>query len=114
MKEVYYAGLDVHKDTVQIAVLGSRGKEPVSSKCVPNNGIKIVKDLAKYQGNGTTVQAAYEAGCLGYTLYRTLEEFGFDCRVIPPNKVFHGGDGAVKTDYRDAVDLAWMPRRDEG
>jgi hypothetical protein len=74
MKEVYYAGLDVHKDTVQIAVLGSRGKEPVSSKRVPNNGIKIVKELAKYQGNGKTVQAANEAGCLGYTLYRTLTE----------------------------------------
>jgi hypothetical protein len=34
--------------------------------------------------------------------------------VIPPNKVFHGGDGAVKPDYRDAVDIAWMLRRDEG
>jgi hypothetical protein len=65
MKEVYYAGLDVHKDTVQIAILRSRGKKPVSSKCVPN-------------------------------------------------KVFHGGDEAVKTDYRDAVDIARMLRRDEG
>jgi hypothetical protein len=102
MKEVYYAGLDVHKDTVQLVVLGSRGKEPVSSKCVPNNGTKIVKELAKYQGNGKTARAAYEAGRLGYT------------RVIPPNKVFHDGDGAVKTDYCDAVDIAWMLRRNAG
>jgi transposase len=34
--------------------------------------------------------------------------------VIPPDKVFHGGDGAVKTDCRDAADIAWMLRRDEG
>jgi hypothetical protein len=46
MKAVYYAGLDVHKDTVQIVILGSRGKEPVSAKCLPNDGIKIVKELA--------------------------------------------------------------------
>jgi transposase len=114
MKEIYYAGLDVHKDTIQIAVLGSKGKEPISAKCLPNDGIKIVKELAKYQGKGKTVQAAYEAGCLGYTLYRTLTEFGIDCRVLPPNQIFHGGDESVKTDYRDAVDIAWMLRRDEG
>jgi transposase len=42
------------------------------------------------------VQIAYEAGCLGYTLYRELAAFGFDCRVIPPNTVFHGGDGHLR------------------
>jgi transposase len=119
MKEVYYAGLDVHKDTVQMVVLGSRGKEPVSAKCLPNSGTKIVKELAKYQGKGKTVQAAYEAGCRepsvrGYTLYRTLTDFGIDCRVIPPNTVFHGGEEKVKTDYRDAADIAWMLWREEG
>jgi transposase len=99
-------------------VLGNKEKEPVSAKGAPNDGIKIVKELAKYQGKGKTVQATHEAGCLGYTRYRTLEEFGIDCRVIPPNTVFHGGDEAVKTDYRDAsnrgfADIAWMPRREE-
>jgi transposase len=28
--------------------------------------------------------------------------------------VFHGGDEKIKTDHRDAVDIAWMLRRDEG
>jgi hypothetical protein len=28
--------------------------------------------------------------------------------------VFHGGDGQVKTDNRDAADIAWMLRRNEG
>jgi transposase len=114
MKEVYYAGMDVHKDTVQIVVLGNKGQEPVSAKCLPNDGIKIVKELAKYQGKGKSLYTAYETGCLGYTLYRKLTERGIDCRVMPPNRVFHGGDEAKKTDYRDAVDIAWMLRRDEG
>ncbi|MDR2404633.1 MAG: hypothetical protein LBD78_11465 [Spirochaetaceae bacterium] len=40
------------------------------------------------------MQTAYEAGRLGYILYRELTAFGLDCRVIPPHTVFHGGDGA--------------------
>jgi transposase len=113
MKEVYYVGLDVHKDSIQMAVLDNRKKEPIKAKGLPNRATRVVKELAGYQEKGE-VQIAYEAGCLGYTLYRELTAFGFDCRVIPPNTVFHGGDGAVKTDYRDAVDIAWMLRRNEG
>jgi transposase len=113
MKEVYYVGLDVHKDSIQMAVLDSRKKEPILAKGLPNRVTRIVKELAGYQEKGE-VQIAYEAGCLGYTLYRELTAFGFDCRVIPPDTVFHGGDGQVKTDSRDAVDIAWMLRRNEG
>jgi transposase len=113
MKELYYVGLDVHKDSIQMAVLDSRKKEAIVAKGLPNRTTRIVKELAGYQKNGK-VQIAYEAGCLGYTLYRELTAFGFDCRVIPPNTVFHGGDGAIKTDSRDAVDIAWMLRRNEG
>jgi transposase len=115
MKTVYYVGLDVHKDTIQMAVLGSQGKELVTAKGLANDPIKVVKALAPYQEKGS-VQVAYEAGCMGYTLYRTLTEFGFDCRVLSPNKIFHGGGTKeqVKTDPRDALDIAWMLRRDEG
>jgi len=113
MKEVYYVGLDVHKDTIQMAVLGGKGKEPVMAKGMPNDAMKIVKELGKYCEKGK-VQVAYEAGCMGYTLHRTLTEFGYESRVIPPNKVFHSGEDKVKTDKRDALDIAWMLRRDEG
>jgi transposase len=114
MKKLYYAGLDVHKDNIEVAILGSRGKEAVSAKRLPNDAMKVVKELSKYEDREKKVQVAYEAGCMGYTLYRTLTEYGFDCRVIPPNKVFHGGEERVKTDHRDALDIAWMLRRDEG
>jgi transposase len=104
MKEVYYVGLDVHKGSIQMAILDSRKKEPIVAKGLPNRTTRVVKELTGYQKTGK-VQIAYEAGCLGYTLYRELSTFGYDCRVIPPATVFHGGDGAVKTDYRDAVDI---------
>jgi transposase len=113
MKELYYVGLDVHKDTIQMAILAEKGKEPIKLKGMENNATKIVKEMLPYKEKGI-VQVAYEAGCLGYTLYRTLKAYGFDCRVIPPNKVFHGSDEKVKTDKRDAIDIAWMLKREEG
>jgi hypothetical protein len=58
--------------------------------------MKVVKAVLPYREKGE-VQAAYEAGCLGYVLYRTLAKFKIDCRVIPPNKVFHGGSGSRQT-----------------
>jgi hypothetical protein len=32
MKTVYYVGLDVHKDSIQMAILGTSGKEPLLTK----------------------------------------------------------------------------------
>jgi hypothetical protein len=49
MKGVYYVGLDVHKDSIQMAVLDSWKKEPVLAKGLPNKVTKIVKELAVYQ-----------------------------------------------------------------
>jgi transposase len=113
MSRVYYVGLDVHKDSIQMAVLDGQCKEPILAKGLPGRATRIMKELAQYQEQGT-IQIAYEAGCFGYALYRELTGFGYDCRVIPPNTVFHGADSKVKTDYRDAVDIAWMLRRNEG
>jgi transposase len=113
MKELYYVGLDVHKDSIQMAVLDSWKKTPIVAKGLPNQTSRILRELAGYQEKGK-VQIAYEAGCLGYTLYRELTGFGYDCRVIAPNTVFHAGEAQVKTDSRDALDIAWMLRRNEG
>jgi transposase len=97
-----------------MAVLGSEGKEIVGATGLANDPVKVEKALKGYREKGE-VRVAYEAGCLGYTLYRALKEKGYDCRVIPPNKVFHGGtEERVKTDKRDAVAIAWMLKRDEG
>jgi transposase len=114
MKTLYHIGLDVHKDTIQMAVLGNRGKEPVAVKTLPGDPGKVLKAIKPYSDKGK-VEAAYEAGCLGYVLYRTLKEHKIDCRVIAPDKVFHGGGAGErrKTDRRDALDIAWMLRREE-
>lgn len=114
MKKVYYIGLDVHKDNTQMAVLDTKGKEPLVIKVIDSDPIKVAKAILPYQREGT-VHVAYEAGCMGYTLYRVLTGMKIDCHIIAPNKVFRGGNSEkIKTDKRDAVAIAWMLRRDEG
>jgi transposase len=113
MKRVYYIGLDVHKDNTQMAVLETTGKDPVAVKAIGSEPAKVAKAILPYKEKGT-VQVAYEAGCMGYTLYRVLTEMGIDCRIISPNKVFRGSSEKIKTDKRDAAAIAWMLRREEG
>jgi len=114
MKRVYYIGLDVHKNNTQMAVLETKGKEPVAVKVIDSDPLKVAKAILPYKKEGT-VLVAYEAGCMGYTLHRVLTGMKIDCQIIAPNKVFRGGNNEkIKTDKRDATAIAWMLRREEG
>ena len=114
MRKVYYIGLDVHKDTTQMAVLEAKGKEPAAVKVIDSDPGKVAKAILPYHKEGLAY-VGYEAGCMGYTLYRVLTGMKVNCQIIAPNKVFRGGNNEkIKTDKRDAVSVAWMLRRDEG
>lgn len=105
MKSVFYVGMDVHKDNVRIAVLKGKDKQTMYEATVKNDIPRIVKIVSGYKTKGTVV-AGYEAGCMGYTLQRSLAAVKVDCRVIPPNKVPRLGSERIKTDARDAVLIA--------
>ena len=114
IRKYYYIGLDVHKDSIWMAVVVDEKEDPIQSQQLPNNYLKVVKAIAPYQEKGK-VQVAYEAGCLGYGLQRHLGEFGFDCRVIPPTRIVRSGKNKrVKNDKRDAALIANMLKRREG
>jgi transposase len=73
-----------------------------------NDPEKLIKTIRRYQRKGK-VQAAYEAGCMGYPLQRKLQAAGIDCIIIPANTVFRpGNETKVKTDRRDAALIARM------
>jgi transposase len=120
MKE-YYIGLDVHKDSVFMAVLDDRKVRPsekadsdlIGTVEVPANSPQLVKAIKLYQRKGK-VFVAYEAGCLGFDLYHFLEKHGIACEIIPANTVFRPGNAKkIKTDRRDAVLIGRMLKRGE-
>ena len=52
----------------------------------------------------------YEAGPCGYWLSRSLTNKGDDCWVVAPSLIPHKPGDRVKTDRRDAVQLARLAR----
>ena len=113
MRSVFYVGMDVHKETVRVAVLKGREKDTFYEGTLKNDVTRIVKTVKAYTAKGEVV-AGYEAGCMGYTLQRALAKVNVECRVIPPNQVSRVGSQRIKTDSRDAILIARMLKNNEG
>src|SRR3984893_14926472 len=71
---------------------------------------KLVRKLAaKYQ----RLTFCYEAGPTGYGLHRQIESLGYECLVAAPSLIPKRPGDRVKTNRRDAVNLAKLLRAGE-
>jgi transposase len=105
MKEkVRFLGLDVHAETIAVAVAEPDGE--VRSLGTIANRVESIRKLVKKLGPVEQLRACYEAGPTGYVLYWQLTELGVDCAVIAPTLVPVKAGDRVKTDRRDAERLA--------
>jgi transposase len=101
---VRFVGLDVHADTIAVAVAESAG-EVRSLGTIPNREESIARLVKKLNTGGDWV-ACYEAGPTGYALYWHLAKFCISCTVVAPTLVPVKAGDRVKTDRRDAERLA--------
>lgn len=103
-----YIGLDVHKDTIVIAVAEAGREAPHSRGEIANKPGRITKMVERLaeQYDGQVLLFCYEAGPCGYALYRQLLELGHDCIVVAPALIPHKPGERIKTDKRDALKLA--------
>jgi len=107
---VVYVGMDVHKDSITIAV-ARQGREPAETwKTIPNDGVRLRKALKLLARDGQVLRVCYEAGPTGFGLCRRLREGGIDCIVVAPSLVPGKPGDRVKTDRRDARKLAHFLR----
>ena len=72
--------------------------------------IDIRSWIAELTGPVTVI---YEAGPTGFGLYRSLTAAGFECEVAAPSKLQRPSGDRVKTDAKDAVQLARLLRLGE-
>jgi transposase len=101
-----FVGLDVHAQTIAIAVAESgRDGEVRSVGTIPNRPEAVNKAMKKL-GRAETLAVCYEAGPTGYGLYWQLTELGIRCEVVAPTLVPVRAGDRVKTDRRDAEKLA--------
>jgi transposase len=105
MQKVRFVGLDVHKESIAIAVADGDGSAPESVATIPNDTTLLLKRLKKL-GAGASLRCCYEAGPTGFVLQRALAAAGIACAVIAPSLVPQKAGDRVKTDSRDAVKLA--------
>ena len=102
-----FVGLDVHKDSIAVAYTPEeRDAEVHSLGSIGTRQCDIDKLLRKLLSKDARLVFAYEAGPCGYWLYRYLEKKGFECQVIAPSLIPKKPGDRVKTDRRDARQLA--------
>src|SRR5512138_722138 len=104
MTNIRFVGLDVHAQTIAVAVAEKHG-EVRSLGTIPNSP-EAVRKLVKKIGPAASLRACYEAGPTGYVLYWLLEQLGVQCDVVAPSLVPSKPGDRVKTDRRDAEKLA--------
>src|SRR5712692_5482425 len=106
-----FVGLDVHKDSIAVAhALGQCADPPVFVVAIGSRQADLDKLIRRLRAKTPELVFAYEAGPCGYGLHRYLTGQGFRCQVVAPSLIPKKPGDKIKTDRRDAVDLARLLR----
>jgi len=106
-----YIGMDVHKESIAVAyVAQAHGAEVISLGTIGTRQCDIDKLIRQLRSKSKQLVFVYEAGPCGYWLYRYLMKQGYVCWVVAPSLIPKKPGDRVKTDRRDAMQLARLMR----
>lgn len=107
-----YVGLDVSKDKIAVAVAEEGRSKPRYIGMISYT-VEAIRKLMKKLGDPEQLRICYEAGPTGYGLYRFLKSMDIECEVIAPSLIPQKPGDRIKTDKRDAINLAKLYRAGE-
>jgi len=85
-KRIAYLELDVHKNSITMALFIEQRQEEEFTKKIANNASSLLK-LIKKLSEEYHLKICYEASRCGYSIYRKLIKHGFDCIVVAPSLI---------------------------
>lgn len=110
---ILFIGMDVHKESIEIAIADGGSQEVRRYGKIGGTQDAMRKTLRKLVSQGNNLHFCYEAGPCGYELHRYLVSEGHDCWVVAPSLIPKKPGDKIKTDKRDAVQLARLFRAGE-
>ena len=117
MDRILRIGMDVHSTNYTLCAVESRfGKEDhVLANISVGPDYKLIVDFINkiklrmdpQSKDNIDVECGYEAGCLGYSLYYQLTGCKVRCTVLAPTTMLTEKGSRIKTDHRDARNIAF-------
>src|ERR1022692_3675184 len=113
MKKILYVGLDVHKESIVVATAPEGDTAAELYGKIGGTLEALDKLIKKLEKPDLELRFVYEAGPCGYVIYRHLKKRELHCQVIAPSLIPTKASDRVKTDRRDARQLARLFRAGE-
>jgi transposase len=107
-------GMDVHKASIAVAsVARDRDAHVIDRGTIGTRQAAIDHRIRQRHAKATPLVVVYEAGPGGDWRYRYRRKKGYGCGVVAPSLIPQTAGDRVKTDRRDAVQLARFMRSGE-